>query len=74
LERYIDQFLVQPSTMAMAHHWAEIVSDGRRRGRPISTSDAWVAATARFLGVPLVTHNQKDFAGVPQLELISLAL
>jgi predicted nucleic acid-binding protein len=53
--------------------WAEVVRRARRRGRPIETSDAWIAATALVLDVPLVTHNAADYAGVDGLTVLSVA-
>lgn len=50
------------------------MSDGaRRRGRPIASGDAWIAATARLYAVPLVTHNADDYAGVDRLAVLSMA-
>jgi predicted nucleic acid-binding protein len=43
----------------------------RRQGRPIQTADAWIAATALHLGVPLVTHNPADYAGVSGLTVLT---
>jgi tRNA(fMet)-specific endonuclease VapC len=43
----------------------------KRAGRPIAPADAWVAATALELDLPLVTHNPSDFVGVTGLEIIS---
>jgi predicted nucleic acid-binding protein len=40
-------------------------------GRPIATSDAWIAATATLLDVPLLTHNAGDFESEPGLNVIS---
>jgi predicted nucleic acid-binding protein len=37
------------------------------------TADAWIAATALQLGVPLVTHNVGDYAGVSGLAILSEA-
>jgi len=48
-------------------------SDARRSGRPIATADAWNAATALLLGLPLVTHNRSHFAHVAGLTIISEA-
>jgi predicted nucleic acid-binding protein len=39
----------------------------------IEPGDAWIAATALQFGVPLVTHNRKDYAAVKGLTLISEA-
>jgi tRNA(fMet)-specific endonuclease VapC len=47
------------------------MDSARRNGRPISAADAWVAATALHLDVPLVTHNKSDFLGVDLLTVIS---
>lgn len=48
------------------------MSDGARgAARPILTGDAWVAATAITYGVPLVTNNPGDYAGVGGLTMIS---
>jgi predicted nucleic acid-binding protein len=33
--------------------------------------DAWIAATARRHGCPLVTHNGDEFLDIPGLEVIS---
>jgi tRNA(fMet)-specific endonuclease VapC len=49
--------------------------DGRimsKKGWPISAADAWVAATAIWHGVPLVTHNLRNFRHVDGLNLISV--
>ena len=51
--------------------WAEIKSDAYRKGRPIETADAWVAAVALMFDVPLVTHNRKHFENVESLKIIS---
>lgn len=65
------QFQLIPFSWPMADHWARIVADRNRAGRPMSTADAWIAATAVELGVPLMTHNRRDFDGIPEMELIS---
>jgi predicted nucleic acid-binding protein len=48
-------------------------SDSRRsrRGRQIGWADAWVAATALLHGIPLITHNAKDYRGVDRLVVVS---
>jgi len=51
--------------------WAEISLHRSRLGRPISCSDCWIAASALRYGLPLVTHNAADYAGIPQLQVIS---
>ena len=71
LAQYLRRYLVEDSSPALGRRWAEVTDDGRRHGRPIAAADAWIAATALLLGVPLVTHNGADFAHVAGLTVIS---
>jgi len=43
----------------------------QRRQRPISVSDALIAATALAYDLPLVTHNANDFTGIGRLNVIT---
>ncbi len=43
---------------------------GRNRENP---NDWWIAACALRHGIPLVTHNPRDFVGIPGLQLLSHA-
>ena len=71
LLNYLRRYRVEHSSPEMCRRWAESSDGARRAGRPILTGDAWVAATALTYGVPLVTNNPADFAGVPGLTVIS---
>jgi predicted nucleic acid-binding protein len=44
-----------------ARPYAELVSERRRRGRPISQFDAQIAAIARVAGAVVATRNVADF-------------
>ncbi|MDQ3258302.1 MAG: type II toxin-antitoxin system VapC family toxin [Acidobacteriota bacterium] len=70
---YLRRYLVEQSSPELCRRWAEAMEGARRAGRPILTGDAWVAATALSYGVPLVTNNPGDFAGVAGLTVISEA-
>ena len=49
---------------------AESIERQRREGvRAISTSDAWIAATAMAVPCPLLTHNVRDFRQIRGLDL-----
>jgi predicted nucleic acid-binding protein len=50
--------------------WCRVMDQGRRRGRPIQTADAWIAATALQWSLPLMTADVGDFAAVEGLEII----
>ena len=43
----------------------------QRCNRPISVSDALIAATALVYDLPLVTHNARDFEGIDGLNVIT---
>lgn len=51
--------------------WARVRSEALTKGRPIGAGDAWIAATARALEIPFVTHNRRDFEFLDDLILIS---
>jgi toxin FitB len=44
--------------------WARLMADGKASGRPRSSLDAIIAATAEANGCIVVTDNVQDFAGV----------
>ena len=50
--------------------YAQIVADCRRQGFTIGTNDAWVAATAVSLDIPLATNNRRHFDRVAGLTLV----
>ena len=53
--------------------WATVSVHRRQSGRPVSTADGWIAATALRHGLPLITHNARDFAGIEGLNVITRA-
>ena len=69
LETFIQTFVILPCDDAISTQWAEVMDGARRRGRRIQTADAWIAATALVYGLPLVTNNAGDFAGVEGLRI-----
>ena len=67
MRRFLTRFTtLQPDTET-AHLWARIKSACQRSGRSITFADAWIAAAAIQLNVPLVTHNASDYTAVPNL-------
>jgi tRNA(fMet)-specific endonuclease VapC len=71
LRDFLKDFLFAEADEAISLRWAEVKDSGDRQGRPISSVDAWIAATALAYDVPLVTHNRKDFENVKGLVVIS---
>jgi tRNA(fMet)-specific endonuclease VapC len=71
LESYLKRFSIVHSRSEICQIWAEIIDEGKRKGKITATSDAWIAATAIFLNIPLVTNNKSDFQDVNGLIVIS---
>jgi tRNA(fMet)-specific endonuclease VapC len=73
MEAHLRRFVIYPFDRPLCRTWAEISDSCKRKGRPISTADAWIAATAKLHNMPLVTHNRRDYEAVAGLTLISEA-
>ncbi len=73
LEDYLTRYLVIHSDDQMCDRWAQAMNSARLRGHPIAPADAWIAATALLLDLPLVTHNGADYEGISGLRVISEA-
>ena len=67
----MSNYTVLSFDIALCQKWGEIRAKRRAMGKPISPEDAWVAATALQHDLPLVTHNPKDFEGIPSLVIIT---
>ncbi len=70
---FLDDFSVIYADAKLCEIWAQIETDAHKKGRPIETADAWIAAVALMFDVPLVTHNRKHFENVTNLKIISEA-
>ncbi len=73
MREHLQNFVIHPFDRALCLKWAEATTAARANGQPIGCADAWIAATAMFHEVPLITHNRNDFSGVPELTVISEA-
>ncbi|HYZ86539.1 MAG TPA: PIN domain-containing protein [Bryobacteraceae bacterium] len=71
LEAYLTDFSVLHSDNLLCATWAAVRNESARKGHPISSADAWIAATALVLSAPLVTNNPKDYRHLESLQLVS---
>jgi tRNA(fMet)-specific endonuclease VapC len=55
LETYLRKFTILPATRDLCSLWAKVSWEARKKGRPIQTADAWIAASALYYQVPLIT-------------------
>ena len=58
--RFLSRFKPLVPDIDTANQWARIKSGCEKKGRPISFPDAWIAASALQLNIPLVTHNASE--------------
>jgi predicted nucleic acid-binding protein len=72
LSQHIGQFTTLYADEDTCTVWASIMAESRRLGRPITTADAWIAATAKQWNLPLVTANYRDFDHLTGLILIPI--
>ena len=70
LEQFLTPYVIEYPDDRLCRLYGETVADARKRGYQVPASDAWHAVTALSLGVPLVTHNARNFQGIPALSLI----
>lgn len=70
LSRAIEKCVVLQPDLRTAELWATLTAHRRVLGRPISCSDAWIAATALRFSLPFITRNARDFQDIPGLALL----
>ena len=70
LEAYLADFSVLHSDSLLCSMWAAVRNESTQKGHPISSADAWIAATALVLSAPLVTNNSKDYRHLDKLRII----
>jgi len=73
LRIFLARFAIVPSSHDLVRKWAEVMASARGAGRRLETADAWIAATAVLYDAPLITHNARDYSGVPGLKVITEA-
>jgi predicted nucleic acid-binding protein len=65
------RFIVHGWFRGMSACYATVQVKARDAGRTIEDNDAWIATTALYFEIPLITHNRKDFDFLGCLRLIS---
>jgi tRNA(fMet)-specific endonuclease VapC len=68
---FMTGFASVPSSRDLILQWAEVMVAARANGRRIEAADAWIAATTFLYSATLITHNPKDYLGVPNLRVLS---
>lgn len=71
MRRFLSRFTPLSPDENTAKLWAGIKSGREKKGRPISFPDAWIAAAALQLNIPLVTHNVGDYEAIEGLTILT---
>lgn len=71
MRRFLARFTTLLPDAETARLWARIKNGREKKGRPIAFADAWIAATALQLNMPLVTHNARDFQSIDGLRILT---
>ena len=71
LYQHLEGYEVRHSDEMLCERWAAVVAECQAKGRPIDVADAWNAAAALDLGVPLVTNNPGDYGAVDGLVVLA---
>jgi tRNA(fMet)-specific endonuclease VapC len=74
METTLRNFVIIPYDYEISRRYALVLVGREREGRPISSNDAWIAASDVRHSVPFVTHNAKDFENIQGLEIITKIL
>jgi predicted nucleic acid-binding protein len=72
MRRFLARFTLLLPDTGTARVWALIKRGCEKKGRPISFADAWIAAAAVQLNIPLVTHNASDYTAAENLIVLTV--
>ena len=74
LEAFLLSLATVQCTDQLCHCWAQIMHESKLAGRRLEAGDAWIAASALLLNVPLITHD-RDFISeaCPSISVICYA-
>ena len=67
---HLGSYEVCESNPELCRLWGVVMGESASKGRRMSHEDAWVAATALRLGIPLATNNRKHFQHLDRLRLL----
>jgi predicted nucleic acid-binding protein len=71
LNDHLNKFAAVPYNRQVCVWYARICTQREEFGRPISVSDALIAACGVSVGIPLVTNNARHFQAIDGLQVLS---
>jgi tRNA(fMet)-specific endonuclease VapC len=70
LESRLEEAAIIPYNLDLCRVYGRLRAE-LPRGRVVNTNDMWIAATAIWQSLSLLTHNRRHFEGIPGLHIIS---
>lgn len=71
LAQHLTRYTVLPVSRDLCKKWAQVTFEARSKGQPLQTADAWIAASALYYQVPLITNNAADYSMVDGLRILT---
>jgi tRNA(fMet)-specific endonuclease VapC len=71
LEQRLKAAVIVPYDLELCKEYGRVKAGLLTTGRVVPANDLWIAVCALRHSIPLVTHNAKDFDGIPGLRVIS---
>ena len=72
LAQHLTKYTILPVNRDLCMKWAQVSFAAQRKGRPIQTADAWIAASAIYYQVPLITNNVADYSMIDGLQILTV--
>ena len=69
VQAFLEPYELLPFAVDAVEHYAGIRGQLDKKGKVIEPADLVIAATSRAAGAVLITHNSKEFARVPGLQI-----
>jgi tRNA(fMet)-specific endonuclease VapC len=69
VDNILSRIPIVPFEAPADHHYAVLRTSLEKAGRPAGALDMLIAAHALALGCTVVTHNTREFSGIPNLPI-----
>jgi predicted nucleic acid-binding protein len=71
LAQHLTSYIVLPASRELCTKWAEVSWEAHRKGRPMQTADAWIAATRSTIA--LIANNASGYTIIDGLQVLTRA-
>jgi tRNA(fMet)-specific endonuclease VapC len=71
LEQHLKAAIIVPYDLDLCREYGRVKAALLGAGRNVPANDLWIAICAIRHSIPLITHNAKDYDGIPGLSVVS---